>query len=143
MALYEIMFLDTAADFITDFSTPLCTSLLLLHIILATPATNLIVKCNSALYIFCVVLSTASLNFHSGYSSKRIISAVKRVQFISDTMFYAIPRGQWCDIIVLNVHASVENKTDYFLEELEHLFYQFSKYYMKILLGDLNAEVHR
>jgi hypothetical protein len=36
---------------------------------------------------------------------KRIISAVKRVEFVSDRMSYIILRGRWCDIIVLNVHA--------------------------------------
>jgi hypothetical protein len=82
------------------------------------------------------------LNFHSGYSSKRIISAVKRVQFISDRKLCIGPGGHWCDIIVRNVHASVENKTNDFYEELEHLFDQFCKYYMKILLGDLNVKVH-
>jgi hypothetical protein len=36
---------------------------------------------------------------------KRIISAVKRVEFISDRISYIILRGRSCDIIVLNVHA--------------------------------------
>jgi exonuclease III len=36
---------------------------------------------------------------------KRIISAVKRVEFISDRMSYVTLRGRWWDIIVLNVHA--------------------------------------
>jgi hypothetical protein len=44
---------------------------------------------------------------------KRIISAVKRVEFVSDRMSYIILRGRWCHIIVLNVHASTEDKTDY------------------------------
>jgi hypothetical protein len=43
---------------------------------------------------------------------KRIISAVKKVEFISDSMSYAILRGLWCDIIVLNVHAPTEDKID-------------------------------
>jgi hypothetical protein len=43
---------------------------------------------------------------------KRIISAVKRVQFVSDRMPYIILRGRWCHIIVLNVHAPTEDKTD-------------------------------
>jgi hypothetical protein len=34
---------------------------------------------------------------------KRIISAVKRVEFVSDRMSYIILRGPWCHIIVLNV----------------------------------------
>jgi hypothetical protein len=39
---------------------------------------------------------------------KRIISAVKRVEFISDRISYVILRGRWWDIIVLNVHAPTE-----------------------------------
>jgi hypothetical protein len=53
----------------------------------------------------------------------------------------------WCDIIVLNVHASSEEKIDdikdRFHEELEHVFDKFPKYHMKILLGDFNAKVRR
>jgi hypothetical protein len=65
---------------------------------------------------------------------KRIISAVRRVEFVSDRMSYIIQgaasyeyihikkevglphpvlRGRWCHIIVLNVHAPTEDKTDY------------------------------
>jgi hypothetical protein len=76
---------------------------------------------------------------------KRIISAVKRVEFVSDRMSYIILRGRWCHIIVLNIHALTEDKTDYvkdsFYEELECVFDKFPKYHMKILLGDSNAKV--
>jgi exonuclease III len=34
---------------------------------------------------------------------KRIISAVRRVEFVSDRMTYIILRGRWCNIIVVNV----------------------------------------
>jgi exonuclease III len=78
---------------------------------------------------------------------KRVISAVKRVEFVSDRMSYIILRGCWCHIIVLNVQALTEDKTDNgndsFYEELERLFDKFSKYNMKILLGDFNAKVDR
>jgi exonuclease III len=54
---------------------------------------------------------------------KTIISAVKRVEFVSDRMSYITLRGRWCDIIVLNVHAPTEDKCDdtkdSFYEELE------------------------
>jgi hypothetical protein len=43
---------------------------------------------------------------------KRIISAVRRVEFISDRMLYIILRGCWCNIIVLNLHAPREDKGD-------------------------------
>jgi hypothetical protein len=43
---------------------------------------------------------------------KRIISAVKRVEFVSDRMSYITLRGRWCHIIVLNVHSPTEDKTD-------------------------------
>jgi hypothetical protein len=41
---------------------------------------------------------------------KRIISAVKRVEFVSDRMSYIILKSRWCHIIVLNVHVPTENK---------------------------------
>jgi hypothetical protein len=43
---------------------------------------------------------------------KQIISAVKRVEFVSERMSYIILRGHWCHINVLNVHAPIEDKTD-------------------------------
>jgi hypothetical protein len=43
---------------------------------------------------------------------KRIISAVKRVEFVNDRMSYIILRGRWCHIIALNVHVQTEDKTD-------------------------------
>jgi hypothetical protein len=44
---------------------------------------------------------------------KRIISAIKRVWFVSDRMSYRILSGQWCNVIVLNVHAQTEDKICY------------------------------
>jgi hypothetical protein len=41
----------------------------------------------------------------------RIISAVKRVEFVSDKMMYITLMGRWCEI-VLNVHAPTEGKDD-------------------------------
>jgi hypothetical protein len=62
-------------------------------------------------------------------------------------MLYIIVRGRWCNIIVLNVHASCENKgddvKDSFCEELGHVCDQFPGYNLKILLGDFNAKVGR
>jgi hypothetical protein len=43
---------------------------------------------------------------------KRIMSAVKRVEFVSDRMSYIILRDRWCNIIVLNVHGTTEDKID-------------------------------
>jgi hypothetical protein len=60
---------------------------------------------------------------------------------------YIILRGLWCNIIVLNVHAPSEDKSndskDSFYEELEQVFDHFSRYYMKILVGDFNAKLGR
>jgi hypothetical protein len=78
---------------------------------------------------------------------KRIMSVVKRVEFVSDRMSYITPRGCWCHIILLNVHAPTEDKTDYIkdglYEELEQVFDKFPKYHMKMLLGDFSAKVGR
>jgi hypothetical protein len=43
---------------------------------------------------------------------KRIISAVKGAEFVSDRMSYMMLRGRWCHIIVLNVHAPTEDEID-------------------------------
>jgi hypothetical protein len=76
-----------------------------------------------------------------------IISAVKKVQFVSDRMSYIILRGRWCDIILLNVHALTDDKTDdmknSFCAELENVFARFPKCHTEILLGDLSANVGR
>jgi exonuclease III len=78
---------------------------------------------------------------------KRIISAVRRVEFVSDRMSYIILRGRWCNIIVVNVHAPCEDTSDdikdSFYEELGLVFDQFPRYDMKILLGDFNSKVGR
>ena len=43
---------------------------------------------------------------------QRIVLAVKRLELVSDRMSYIVLRGRWCNIIVLNVHASSEEKSD-------------------------------
>ena len=62
-------------------------------------------------------------------------------------MSYIVLRGHWCNIIVLNVHAPSNDKSDdskdSFYEELEQVFDHFPRYHMKIILGDFNAKVGR
>ena len=41
---------------------------------------------------------------------RRIVSAVKRVEFVSDRLSYIVLRGRWHNIIVVNVHATSEEK---------------------------------
>jgi hypothetical protein len=68
---------------------------------------------------------------------KKIIPAVKRVEFVSDRMSYIKLRGLRCHTIVLNVHVQTEDKTDdvkeSFYKELELVFDKFPKYHMKSL----------
>jgi hypothetical protein len=65
------------------------------------------------------------------FVQERIKLTVKRVEFISDRMSYKIQRGCWCYIIVLNNHASTEDKVDdmkdRYYEELEYVFDKFPK----------------
>ena len=72
---------------------------------------------------------------------------MKRVEFVSDRLSYIVLRGRWRNIIVVNVHAPSEEKSDEskdsFYEELKQVFDHFLKYHTKILLGDLNAKVGR
>jgi exonuclease III len=55
-----------------------------------------------------------------------IASAVRRVEFVSDRVSYIVLRGRWCNIIVLNMHAPSEEKSDEskdrVYEELEQVF---------------------
>ena len=54
---------------------------------------------------------------------QRISSAVKRVEFVSDRLSCIVLRGRWCNIIVVNVRAPSQEKSDEskdnFYEELE------------------------
>ena len=71
---------------------------------------------------------------------------MKRVEFVSDRLSYIELRGRWRNIIVVNVHAPSEEKSDEkdsFYEELDQVFDHFPKYHMKMLLGDFNAKVGR
>jgi len=42
----------------------------------------------------------------------RIVSALEKVEFVSDGMSSVVLRGRWCNIIVLNVYAPSEDKID-------------------------------
>jgi exonuclease III len=84
----------------------------------------------------------------TGFSvQKRIISVVKRAEFVSDRMSCIILRGRWCDNLILNVHAPTEDKIDdpkdRFYKELVHIFDKFPKYNTTILLGHIISKVGR
>jgi hypothetical protein len=65
-----------------------------------------------------------------------MISAVKKVEFVSDRMSFITLKGRWCDIIltVLVSEDKDDVKKDSFYEELEQVFDHFRRYHMKILL---------
>jgi hypothetical protein len=74
------------------------------------------------------------------------MSAVKRVEFVSDMMSYIILRGRWCNTIVQNVRAPTEDKIDMkdrFNKQQERAFDKFPKSHMEMLLGDFHAKVGR
>ena len=43
---------------------------------------------------------------------RRIVSAVKRVEFVSHRLSYIVLRGRWHNIILVNVHARSEEKSE-------------------------------
>jgi hypothetical protein len=61
----------------------------------------------------------------------RMVSAGKRVDFVSDRVLYIFLRGRLCNMIVSNVHALSEEKIDdtkaSFYEELEQVYPSFSQ----------------
>ena len=54
-------------------------------------------------------------------------------------------QGRWCNIIVLNVHAPSEEKSDdskdSFYKELEQVFNLLPKHHIKMPLGDFNVKL--
>ena len=62
---------------------------------------------------------------------QRIVSAVKRVEFVRDRVAYIVLRDRLCDTIAVNVHAPSREKSDdskdSFYKELEQFFDQFPK----------------
>jgi hypothetical protein len=46
------------------------------------------------------------------FCTHRIVPAVKRVEFVSDRVSYKVLIGRWCNITVLNVHVTSEEKSD-------------------------------
>jgi hypothetical protein len=61
----------------------------------------------------------------------RIVSAFQTAEFVSDRLSYIVLGGRWCNAIVLNVHATSEEKSDgskrSFYGELGQVFHQFPK----------------
>jgi hypothetical protein len=59
------------------------------------------------------------------FVNHRIVPAVKRVDFVSDRILFIVLRGRLSNIIVLNVHATYEKKSDdskdNFYEELKQV----------------------
>jgi hypothetical protein len=63
---------------------------------------------------------------------KRIMSAVRRVEFVTDRMSYVILRGRWCNIIVVNVHTPCEDTSD----DIKDSFYEeLGRVYLISFLG--------
>ena len=81
------------------------------------------------------------------FVQQRIVSTIKRVEYVSNRVPYTVLTSRCCNFIVLNVHAPSEEKSDNskdsFYEESEQVFDHFPKNHMKMLLGDLHAKVGR
>ena len=77
----------------------------------------------NSLYIYlCLVISSYVLLFGKGnenhqlgtgfFVHRRIVSALKRVEFVSDRLSYIVLGGRWHNTIIVNVHAPSEEKSD-------------------------------
>jgi len=66
---------------------------------------------------------------------------VNEVGFVSDRMSCIVLRGHWCNIIVLNVRAPSEEKSDGLKRVFEKLERDFI--HMNILFEDFNANLWR
>ena len=61
----------------------------------------------------------------------RIVSAVNRIEFVSDRVSYIVLKGRCSNIIVLNVHALSEDKCD----DSKDSFYKELEQFLIIFLG--------
>ena len=63
-----------------------------------------------------MIFSTGNLmkiiNWEQDFLHRSIVSAVKRVEFVSDMLSYIELRGRWRNIFLVNVHAPSEKKSD-------------------------------
>jgi hypothetical protein len=79
---------------------------------------------------FLYGIGNENYQLETGFVHHTILSAVRRVEFVRDRMSYMVLGGRWCNNIVLNVHASSEEKSgdlkEGFYEELEQVFNHFS-----------------
>ena len=64
------------------------------------------------LYIMSMKKGKKFINCEKIFVHHKIVSAVKRVEFVSYKLSYIVLRGGWCNIIVLNVRALSEEKSD-------------------------------
>ena len=82
------------------------------------------------LYSFSVESKRKSSIGNRIFVHHRIVSAVKRVEFVIDRVSYIVLRCRWFNILVLNVHAPPEGKKvskDSFYEEMEQVFSHFPR----------------
>ena len=63
-------------------------------------------------YIFVWKMKRESSNRNRIFCTAQLVSAVTRVLFVSDSTSYIDLRGLRCNIIILNVHAPREEKSD-------------------------------
>jgi len=63
-------------------------------------------------YIYFMEKEKKIMNWEEDFIQHTIVSAVMRVEFVSNRMSYIVLRGRWCNVIVVNVHAPSEEKSD-------------------------------
>jgi hypothetical protein len=83
----------------------------------------------AGVYTFFYRKGNENYELHTAFIVHKIfISAVKKVQFVSDRMSYITQKGRWC-YIVLNVHAltgdKINNMMKRFYQELASVLNKF------------------
>jgi hypothetical protein len=66
-------------------------------------------------YIFSIEKENKIINWKQDFLYTKeyvVVSAVKRVEFVSNRLSYIVLKGLWCNITIANVHAPSQEKSD-------------------------------
>jgi hypothetical protein len=76
-------------------------------------------------YSFSVRKEMKIIGWEQGFCTSQNTISSKRLKFVSDRVLFIVLRGRWCNIIVLNLQAPSEDKSDDSKDNFTRNWYTF------------------